>query len=272
MRIIHRIGLRATAAQRRELEALGVKLPHGVALPGGGDPLVAFDVAEDHPNWPILAPMFQAWRASDMVRTEFTRKELQAAHWLEMGAWHHGYPQPHEDVFGSLQATYDLTDWCERCGIGKKQNAPFQMKGEPKWGRNGVMQLIWVYDELFVAPDAWSRVFKSAGVASRPVLNTKGVELETVVQLVVNEWVSIVTDGLASERCERCGRTKFVPVTRGTFPALREPPSASIVRTNEYFGSGAQADHRVLVSQEIVRALAAADIRGASLKPVADST
>src|SRR5262245_28431972 len=34
MRFIHRVSLRATSAQQRELEALGVKLPKGLRLPG----------------------------------------------------------------------------------------------------------------------------------------------------------------------------------------------------------------------------------------------
>lgn len=270
MRIVHRIGLRATAAQRSELEALGVKLPSGVALPGGGDPVLAFDVDENHPTWPSLLLLFQRWRASDMVRTEFAKKEVESARWLEIGAWHHGYPQPNEDVFGYRQATYDLANWCERCGIGKRQKAPFQMKCDPKWGRNAMMQLVWVYDELFTTPDAWTRVFKPAGVECRPVLNTKGVELKTVVQLVVEVAVGIIADGLVSDRCGRCERTKYLPVTRGYFPALREAPTAPIVRTREYFGSGAQADQRLLSSQDLARALTAGDIRGASFKPVAE--
>jgi hypothetical protein len=145
------------------------------------------------------------------------------------------------------------------------------MKGEPKWGRNAIMQLVWVYDEIFVTPDAWTRVFKPAGVACRPVLNTKGVELKTAVQLVVEATVGIITDGLAFERCERCGRTKYLPVTRGAFPALRDVPTAPLVRTAEYFGSGAQADQRVLISQDLARALTAGGVRGAELKPVAES-
>lgn len=205
-----------------------------------------------------------------MVRTEFSKKELDSARWLAIDAWQHGYPQPEGGEFGYLQTTYDPTDWCENCGIGKKQKAPFKMRREPKWGRNALMQLIWVYDELFVTPEGWAHVFKPAGMACRPVLNTKGVELKTVVQLVVEETVGICTDGLESERCPRCHRVKYRYVTRGPFPPLRDVPVASMVRTAEYFGSGGQADQCLLVSGEIARALAAANLRGASLTPVAE--
>ncbi len=269
MKFVHRIGFRATASQRRELEALGVKVPAGVAMPGGGAPFVAFDVAEDQPSWPLVRVLLQRWEVSEgQIRTEFSKNEIDAAPWLEIGAWHHGYPQPDEDVFGYREMTYDLSDWCEQCGIGKKQKAPFQMKGEPTWGRNGILQLTWIYDELFVTPEVWASMFKPAGIGHRPVMDTKGRELKTVVQLVIEEEVGIVTEGLSPERCARCGRVKYLPVARGPFPRLTDKSSRAMARTREYFGSGGQADKRVLISQEVVRSLSAENLRGASLRPV----
>lgn len=267
MRIVHRIGLRASAAQRRELEALGVKPPEGLAMPGGGEPLLTFDVDEGHPRWAELAELFRRWGVSDVPSTEFSKKEIADARWLQIAAWHHGYPQP-EDDFGYLKATYDLRDHCEPCGVGKVQRAPFQMKGEPKWGRNGILQLVWVYDELFVKPEVWERVFRPHGIERRPVLNVKGIALQTVVQLVIAGEVGIVTEGLPFERCAKCGRIKVLPVTRGPFPPLAEEPSRPLVRTREHFGSGGQADRLILISQELARALAAHAVRGAELVPV----
>jgi hypothetical protein len=272
MKFVHRIGFRATTSKRNELEALGVKLPAGVAMPGGGDPFVAFDVAEDHQSWPQIRALLRRWNVFEgHVRTEFSKKEIDTARWLEIGAWHHGYPQPDEDVFGYRQVTYDLTGWCEQCGIGKQQKAPFQMKGEPKWGRHGILQLTWVYDELFVTPEVWTAVFERYGIPCQRVLNTKGIELETVVQLVIQDDVSVMTEGLSFERCANCGRVKYLPVTRGPLPALTNEPSRAMARTREYFGSGGQADMRVLISQELVRSLVAAKVRGTSMRPLQSS-
>ncbi len=47
-------------------------------------------------------------------------------------------------------------------------------------------------------------------------------------------------------------------------------PTVPLVRTAEYFGSGAQADQRVLISQDLARALTAGGVRGAELKPVTE--
>lgn len=273
MKIVHRIGFRASNSQRKELEALGVDVPTGIALPGGGDPLVAFDVDEEHPNWPTLRTLFEQWQTSDMLRTEFSKKEVDRARWLNlMSDWHHGYPQPDELDFGYRQASYDLTDYCVRCGIGMKQKAPFQMKGEPKWGKRGILQLNWVFDEYFVTPEVWQSVFKPHGIDFHPVLNTKGAKLKTVVQLIAHEEVGIVTDGLPTEEaaCPKCRRTKYLPITRGPFPPLTGEPSTAMVKSLEYFGSGASAHRAVLVAQRVAHALVANKVRGASLRPVAE--
>lgn len=269
MKIIHRIGFRATDAQRKELEALGVQVPAGIAMPGGGNAFVAFDVTEDHPNWMQIRSLLQRWNISEGdIRTKFSKTEIESASWLELGAWHHGYPQPDEGAFGYRHTTYDLTNWCEQCGVGMAQNAPFQMKGEPRWGRNSMLQLVWIYDEIFVRPEVWMSVLKPHGIGSRVVMTPRGAELKTVVQLIIEEEIGIVTEGLPFEECERCGRVKYAPVARGAFPAITGQPSHAIVKTREYFGSGGQANKRVLVSQDIARALADENVRGAELRPV----
>src|SRR5689334_21562287 len=199
MQIIHRISIASSSDVQRELARLGfVVADHG---------FVSFEVDEAHDSWPALSDWIARRRAVDIATTKFSKRELADARWLELMAdWHYGYPQPDEDVFGYRQATYDLTGWCEQCGIGMMQKAPFQMKGEVKWGKNGILQLNWVFDEYFVTPDVWSSVFKPHGIGCRLVMNTKGVELKTVVQLVIEEEVNIVPEGLPFERCARCGR------------------------------------------------------------------
>ncbi|WP_155826377.1 hypothetical protein [Leptospira alstonii] len=148
-----------------------------------------------------------------------------------------------------------------------KQKLPFQMKKEPKWGRNGILQLNWIFDEYFTTPEIWMSVFQPIGIACRPVIDRKGVELKTVVQLVVKEEVGIVTTFLR-EKCSSCGRMKFLPVTRGPFPPLEERPLASMVKTKEYFGSGGSAHRSVLISQQLTQILRLQKVQGAAVKPV----
>ena len=269
MIIVHKISLRPTENQRIELESLGVRLPPGIALPGGGAPYVVFDIEESDPMWDAIKRLVQQWDVGDTVSTRFSACEVSAAQWLEIVPdWHHGYPQPNELDFGYRRATYDLIDRCEQCGIGMVQRAPFQMKGEPKWGRRGILQLNWVFDEYFVTPEVWAGVFKPHGIASRNVMSTKGVELKTVVQLVVEEEASVSVGDLVRETCPACDRPKYQPHTRGFFPALMTEPTHPIVKTVEWFGSGGAAGKRVLLSQGLVRAMTAIKLRGAVFRPV----
>lgn len=264
MEITHRISINSSPSIQRELAEFGVAVAdHG---------FVSFDVEESADAWPSVEAWIGRRQAVDIASTNFSKAEVLHASWLELEPeWHHGYPQPDEDEFGYRRATYDLSDWCEFCGIGMRQNAPFQMTGEPKWGRRSILQLNWVFDEFFVTPKFWDEVFRPHGVKCRSVTNARGIELKTVVQLSPHEEVGVVTQGLPEAACPQCGRTKYLPVTRGRSPALTSEPASSMVKTNVYFGSGASADKRVLVSNALARALIASKARGAALRPVTAS-
>jgi len=266
MKFIHRASLYMTPAQRAEIEALGIKPPAGTKL-ADETPLVAFDVAEDHPNWQLLCVLLRQWgEIPRLVHTEFTPLEIESARWLQLHAWPQGFPQP-QDIDKYVQIVYDLSHWCPTCCYGKVQNAPFRMKSEPRWGRRGMMSLIWVHDEFFVLPAIWETVFKPFGIKCRPVANRKGIELQTVVQLVVEEEVDIVTEGLKPLPCETCGRIRYEWRIRGPFPALVQEPTAAMAKTRQALGEG-WSMRAVFVSQELARALQAHNVRGASFTPV----
>jgi len=262
MRIVHRVSVSSAPEVSAELADVGVEV--------GSAGFVSFEVDETNPRWPELRAWIDGRSASDVVTTTFSRGEVAAAPWLELVPdWHHGYPQPDEDSFGYLSATYDLTEYCETCGVGLRQVAPFQMKGEPKWGRRGILQLNWVFDEFFVTPDVWSAVFEPLGVGCRRVMTPRGAELEAVVQLVIENEADVAPDGLEAATCGSCGRAKYVPVVRGPFPALVSEPPGALAKTQQWFGSGASAHHRVLIAQAARRALDAEKVRGVSFRPVA---
>jgi hypothetical protein len=262
MQIVHRISIASSPEVRRELASIGIVV--------GADGLVTFEFDEAHGSWPALERWIATRRPVDIVTTRFAAREIDGAKWLYLVPdWHWGYPQPKEEDFGYLEATYDLSDYCRNCGVGLKQKAPFQLKGEPKWGRNSILQLNWVFDEYFVTPKLWADVFQHQGIGYRPVLNRKLEELKTVVQLDIREEVSIITDGLAKETCVACGRDKYLPIARGYPPPLASEPSANMVRTKQYFGSGASAYHRVLMAQGLARTTREKKVRGASMEPIA---
>jgi len=235
--------------------------------------LMRFEIDESDERWPAIQRWMAAHGFTDSVRTTFSQSEISNAKWLTLDPqWHYGYPQPNEDEFGYLTATYNLGDYCDQCGLGRIQRAPFQMRGEPKWGRRGMLQLNWVFDEFFAMPDVWTSIFKPLGVACRPVHNRKGQELRTVVQLVVPELVHVGTHRLEGYRCELCGLIKYRPFTKGFFPTLTTRPASPMIKTYEFFGSGARAWRETIISQELRTALTEARVRGVEFTPLAESS
>lgn len=270
MKILRHIALNATSRQIEELRALGIspRVVPNTTLPGGTrPPLVEFDMEDTNAVAQAVLVMMEQWGESlGTVRTVFTPLEIESARQLQLTAWLNGFPQP-QDFEAFTRITYDLTNTCSKCAHGLVQNAPFRIKIEPKWNRRGIMSLHWAHDEFFVPPAVWEMVFKPFGITCRPVANRKGVELQTVVQLVVEEEVAVVTDGLTPIHCAACGRDRYQWVTRGMFSRLAEEPSAAMSKSQQLFGDGWGA-HAVFVSQELVRAMKAHNIRGAEFTPV----
>jgi hypothetical protein len=263
MRIQHHLFFGGIPAVGAALDALGIAYSREH---------IVLDICEDDDRWPDVARLARAHDAVDTCKTLFTEQELRAAAWLEVSpSWHHGYPLPDND-FGYLQETYDLSEYCESCGVGAVQIAPFRLRGEPKWGRRGILQLNWVFDEYFVTPEVWKAVFAPFGIDCRPALSHRtGEELATVVQLTVPH---VLEHGLdvkdhACEVCARCNRRKYLPFTRGMFPAMTRPCEYHMVHTNEWFGSGASGWRVVLISQTLYARIAEAKLRGADYAAVA---
>lgn len=262
MQIVHRVSFASSEDIRRELLRLG----H--VVPDAG--FVAIDVDEADLNWPDIETWIARRGAVDTVSTRFTPEEIASANWLELvPSWHRGYPQP-EKGFAFRGVTYDLASRCDLCGVGAKQRAPFRIRNEPRWGRNGILQLNWVFDEFFVTPKVWKAVFDPFGVPARPVVDRKGRTLETIVQLAIADEVELDRQNLHPTPCQTCGRTKYLPHGRGPFPALREAPRGHIARTVEEFGSGPSAARRIVVSAPLATALASQDVRGVEFRPVAN--
>jgi len=256
--IIHRIGLAADERDRDELAQYGVHIATGLAW---------FDFRESDESWPDLKAWIARRRPSDVVRTRFAEAEASAADWLAVvPEWQFGYPQPEND-FGYRQVTYDLSEFCAACGAGLRQVAPFRLKGEPKWGRRGVLQLNWVFDEYFAKPEIWDAVFRPLGVESMLVLNRKGAVLSGVVQLVIRERVPVDVRNLPLTVCEVCGRPKYPVVTRGPTPGPIAQPEGHLVRSREWFGDGASAANEVIASQALRRAVVRARVRGITFEP-----
>ena len=253
MHIMHHIGLRVDERKQHGFSSAGIELELGIT---------SFCISEDDARWHDVSNLARLYEAIDTTRTAFAVSELNAARCLVMSAnWHHGYPESSDDR-GYLRSTYDLTSYCECCGIGRLQNAPYRMARSPKWGRRSILQLNWVFDEYFATPEAWESVFAPFGIDKRPVLfHGSGKEIDSVVQLDIPTVVPVEVSGLPFDVCVQCGRKKYHHVTRGFFPKP-EVTGSTAFKSLQYFGSGASAYRQVMVSNALYRKIAGAGIKG----------
>lgn len=235
--------------------------------------LVFVKIAEGDSRWKSLLNVISAWDAGDQVETNFIETEKSKARFNRLRpTWHHGYPMPDDDD-GYLELTYEASRACPECGIGYTQKSEFLMKGEPKWGSKHILQLNWIFDEYFVIPEVYEKVFKPLGIPCRPVRHFKTQQpLQTVVQLVVDKISEypLEIDRKPEEICKRCGLGKYHAHSRGFFPRLKGNPEQPIFKTQEYFGSGASAWRAIIISQDLYRAMSAIKLKGVTYYPLAD--
>ncbi len=249
MKIIHNIAFSVDDGKREAFAKLDIHLDVG---------FTSFKIDESDARWPEIERLTKLFEAVDTVSTSFSAKELKCADYLRLvGSWHHGYPEPSED-FGYLSEVYSLDDYCSECGSGLVQKNPFKFSKEPKWGRKDMLQLNWVFDEFFVKPNVWEKLFKSFGIECREVLHAKsGKPLVSVVQLLIPEEDASFSLNCDYPRktCTHCSITKFLPIVRGFFPALNKCVDLPIFKTRDIFGSGTDAHKAIIISHDLYSSL-----------------
>jgi TPR repeat protein len=200
--------------------------------------------------------------------TKFTAADVKKSDWA---MWHAtgftGYPQP-EDRFKS--ETFDRTGACDLCNdypTGKRQIAPFRMRGEPPLGRRSVMQMHWVYDAWFVTNEAYASVFEPFGIHARPALTKGGREIMSVVQLVVDEFVPIDEYRTEGQLCSECGTFRLHAKILNYAPLPLREPVAPLAFTSTSFGGGGSNFHETLIRRDLREAIQEAGLRGTAFHP-----
>jgi hypothetical protein len=271
LEIFHHYGIKlASDEDRKAFADVGIELEPGARLPQGGM-FVGLDLGESDQRWLRAQQVIERHKITDFPFTKFSKSEFaSASSFCMLARSHRGYPQPEED-FGYLSETYDLTDYCSKCGNGCRQVRPFRLKSIPALKRS-VMQLNWVFDEFFVSQEVWFEVFKPFGVECWPVVAHKsGNAADSVVQLKIDEQVQLkMKDGDGTD-CPICKRPKKPLDLRGFAPA---PVSmkAHICRSIQGFGSGAAAFDRIMVSNLLYREIKKAKLSGVQFYPCQPDT
>lgn len=301
MKINHRITARHDNPFWSEIDRLGIDYEHGDPNNVLGFAISVLNVTEDQPQWPEIERLVaKCDLGHHLVTNIFTKAEMNLGEWFILSArGHHGYPQP-EDDFSYIEATYDISNYCRHCGIGGKQNNPFRLRTEPKARHSQFVQLNWVFDEFFVRCEAREGLLASGltGIDFVPaILHTKSLQYTEVEQLRVLSQLPPALDssGLQTVTCKEhneewesikrrfpkyqdaslnenpfCGRVKYHLMHRGQMrferTAFHDVPD--VVKSHEWFGSGANAFQLVLVSQRFRQVVEKAKWRGVEFEPV----
>lgn len=223
----------------------------------------------------------------------FSEQERRSAEWLYANVSESQYPQPKSD-FRYLQATYDTSAYCQRCGIGAHQARPFRLSSDFKLKRSHFFGLHWVFDEIFVRPGV-KTVFDTEGITGvdycHPVQNRSGQDIVDTLQLRIGicPEPGLVTERLVAETCQPsnpeatfatgraypsdypfCGRTKYNYPTRDAIRFRRESLKncSDMIKSHEYFGNAAGAHRLILVSRKFADVIEQHRLRGILLTPV----
>lgn len=231
------------------------------------DQLYICKVEETAKEWPIVKHIIDKHNLIDSVETTFTKKELLESQYLRMlPSWHSGYPQP-EDDFRYLDEVYDLSNFCEACGVGKKQKAEFKMVKEPCWGKKAILQLNWVFDEYFVRSDVWDNVFRPLGIGKLDVLNSRtGDTLGSVVQLKIVNSVELDMQDCPYQLCDKCTRKRYFATGRGWSPSPAIPSTSHLLRSTQFFGDPGVAHNHILISNTLYRSILDARLTGSEFR------
>jgi hypothetical protein len=201
-----------------------------------------------------LKKYFNEWGVSEFYGTEYNEKEISSSKILIYnGSWSNGYPQP-EDDFGYIGTTYKKESYCKNCGTGLVQQEPFRIKKEPNWGTKKMFELNWIFDEIFVRKEIYEQVFRKYDVDYKEVLQyKKETIIENIVQLILPTSKSKINiENQPFETCNSCGIKKYSLQIKGFFPSLIENDNPfQIFKSQEYFGSGANAHKKIFITQKL---------------------
>lgn len=249
---------------------------------------IEFYVYEDNPEFDKIKKELGKYLEPQVVGTEYEKEDTKNAEWFLINTGKYQYPQP-EDDFGYLKATFNLENYCNWCGIGKIQNAPYRLKTEPKQHNSQFWGLHWDFDAVFVRQKAKNTLEREKIKDIRftnPVLHKKDSPIQDFYQLLIDKVLDKGFDSYNTktitckfsneENCNKekekdyCGRIKYHhPMIGGyCFDKNIFNSDYDIVETNEYFGSGASANRLQIVSKRFKEIFEKNKLKGVVFTPI----
>ncbi len=175
---------------------------------------IEFTISESDPLFPVISELIGKYNFYAQVGVYYSQKDIEAAEWVHATVGEYQYPQP-EDGFRYLEATYDASDYCARCGMGAVQVRPFRLKCDFKQKSSRFLGLHWVHDEVFVRPEV-KAIFEEEQISgiefSHPVHHKSGENIDSVYQIIAQTIAEagLVTEGLSTVTCRVNNEESYV--------------------------------------------------------------
>jgi hypothetical protein len=192
-----------------------------------------------------------------------------------------GYPQP-EDDFGYQNESYDPSSGCQRCRQGMKQNRPLMLLRSPKFGRNDITGLFWVYESIIT--EKLKKLIEKEGLTGAefwPVLKFRkkgerlpipgiyqlyaGGELPPVSPKTQFTWVTDIPKRFQCD-CGIIGRN--LPDAQLVYDRTSLKDAKDFNRTSEFIGGGLGSQQKRVVSSRVYQLFKKNRIRGAYFEPI----
>lgn len=276
MKVKYRVVKDFERADTVKLKALGIEVEEGFD---------AFVIDIDHPDLnTVKAIIGDEWDESVSYETEFSEDDRRNAPYLHVYPQKmFGYPQPESskepfpfDQYPYYKEVFEIENTDAEYGVLKgKQIGSFRFKKEPAWGSSAIGSAFWIQDFIFVKPDVYARVFAPLNINSLPAVEYKTKKaLKSIVQLVPQGMSNAELDIKAekideTEEVDSWGIRKYILNAAGYYPGFKsDPGDLDFFVTREFFGSGGQTDHAVIISQKLYRLLVESGIKGLEYEPM----
>lgn len=241
-----------------------------VNMPGSMDPLISFDVFNDHTAWQKISDLVEQDGIVYLHANIFSEDEIRAAQWCRVGLINHvGYPQP-ENTW--LQTRFTYANYDSESGIYSHQVENFRIKKEPNLKNSHFMDLTWPH-EMFVRREVFEKFSDGhvKGYEVRDVLIHKtSLPSKSISQIVVPK-ITQANALLEGHPLSFSGtkNLKYMPYTQGTLRFTSEllAENVDFVLSKEWFGDR-NAYREILVSQKVSALILDNHWKGISLEPV----
>jgi hypothetical protein len=299
MKIRHRFFYNMNNKQARTLQKWLVKfnLPYEIIDYGIVGKFIDFHIHETDEHFDKIEALIHKKKLHVQTGVVFDRQDLDNAEWLYINTSEEQYPQP-EGTF--IEHTYDVSNYCARCGFGKNQIAPFRLKSDFEKNDLDFHGLHWVHDELFIRPNV-KQIFQEESISDlsylHPLHNKTNQEIETIYQIRMqtSSIPGLITENLMPRICQPsghqkirkktgykafgvdkyrddlpyCGHTNFLYPKRDMIRFKKDLFSykPDIFQSHELFGDGV-GHHLILVSQRFFQIVERHKLKGLVFTPV----